>query len=147
MRTRTLLATGLVAVVAAGTAAPSIAANKPKPKPIHGTFSATATPDPTSDQAAMNVGKCAPKTPTARVTFAFTVPAAGSLHVDVNNKLDWSADIRELDGTVDSDSDGTGPTDPEVMDATYKKPTKVLIGVCNNEGEPQITVSYTFTYK
>jgi hypothetical protein len=144
MRTRTLFTTALIATVAVGSATPSLAAKK---APITGTFTAQATPDPTSDQAAANTGKCNPKTPTARFTHEFVVPAAGTLHVNVNNKLDWSADIREMDGSVDSDSDGTGPTDPEVMDASFKKKTKVIIGVCNNEGEPSITVSYTFTFK
>lgn len=144
MRTPTLLTTALIAAVAVGSATPSLAAKK---KPITGTFTASATPDPTSDQAAANTGKCNPKTPTARVTHEFVVPAAGSLHVNVNNKLDWSSDIRGADGTVQTDSDGSLPQDPEAMDISFKKATKVLIGVCNNEGEPSITVSYTFTFK
>lgn len=109
---------------------------------------AQATPDPTSDTPApVGKGKCAPKTPTGRVTHTFTMPAAGTLHVSVNNKLDWSADIRDADGSVETDSDGGSPTDAESMDLTLKKKTAVVIGVCNNEGEPSITVTYTFTYK
>ena len=134
--------------MAAGSATPSFAAKaKPKPKPITGSFKATATPDPTSDQIVAGKGKCSPKTPTARVTYAFTAPAAGTLHVSVNNKLDWSADLRDTDGTVESDSDGSGPTDAEAMDLTVKKRTPLVIGVCNDEGEPSLTVTYTFTFK
>ena len=146
MRTRTLLVTALVGVIAAGSAAPSFAS---KPKPISGSFTAQATPDPTSDTpgAAGGKGKCDPKTASARVTHAFTMPAAGTLHVSVNNKLDWSSDIRTADGEIQTDSDGSNPTDPEAMDLTVKKKTAVTIGVCNDEGEPSITVTYTFTFK
>lgn len=149
MRARTAVVTALVAVVAVGSATPSFAAKaKPKPKPIVGSFKATATPDPTSDvPAPVGKGKCAPKTPTARVTYAFTAPAAGTLHVALNNKLDWSADIRDADGSVETDSDGDKPTAAEAMDLSVKKKTPLVIGVCNDEGEPTLTVTYTFTYK
>ena len=144
MRIRPALTLVLVAATAVGSVSPALAG---KPKPISGTFKASATPDPTSDLAGpANTGKCNPKTPTARVTQTFKVPAAGTLHVDVNNKLDWSADIRDASGVL-TDSDGTGPTDAEKMDAFFKKATTVTIGVCNNEGEPSLTVGYTFTFK
>ena len=147
MRTRTALLAATVALTAAGTTAPAFAAKpKPKPKPITGSFTATANPDPTSDAPAGNTGKCNPKTPTARVTQQFVVPAAGSLHVDVNNTLDWSADLRDADGVL-TDSDGSSPQDKESLDAFFKKKTTVTIGVCNFAGEPQIKVTYTFTYK
>ncbi len=147
MRTRTLLATALVGAVALGSASPSFAAKpKPKPKPINGSFTATATPDPTSNAPANNTGTCDPKTPTARVTQKFTVPAAGSLHVNVNNKLDWTADLRDAGGEL-AGSDGGDPQTLEVLDYFFKKKTAVTIGVCNFAGEPQIKVTYTFTYK
>lgn len=145
MRTRTALLAATLALTAAGSSVPAMA-GKPKPKPINGSFTAQATPDPTSDAPAGNTGKCNPKTPTARVTQAFTVPAAGVLHVDVNNTLDWSADLRDAEGVL-TDSDGSGPQDKEVLDYPFKKKTNVVIGVCNFSGEPQIKVTYTFTYK
>lgn len=146
MRTRTALATTLVGLLAVGSATPSFAAKpKPKPKPIHGGFTATATPDPTSDTP-NGSAKCDPKTPTARVIQVFTVPAAGTLHVAVNNKLDWSADLRDASGVI-ADSDGDLPNTPESLDGFFKKKTKVTIGVCNFSGEPQVNVTYTFTYK
>jgi hypothetical protein len=149
VKIRLLAAVSLVGLVTAAPALPANAAKpKPKPKPIHGSFTATATPDPTSDAPApAGKGKCAPVTPTARATKAFTVPAAGTLHVALNNKLDWSGDIRDTDGTVETDTDGSLPTSPEVMDVSFKRRTPVVIGACNFSGEPSITVTFTFTYK
>lgn len=145
MKIRALATASLLGLVAVSPAVPALAA-RPKPKPIKGGFTATATPDPTSDNPAGG-GKCAPKTPTARVTKAFTVPAAGTLRVQLNNKLDWSGDIRDADGTVETDSDGDLPTTPEAMEISFKRRTKLIIGVCNFSGEPTINVTYTFTYK
>ena len=148
MKIRLLAAVTLVGLVGAVPALPATAAKKPKPKPIHGAYTATATPDPTSDTPApVGKGKCDPKTPSARFTHAFTVPAAGTLTVQLNNKLDWSGDIRDTDGTVETDSDGGAPNTPEAMEITFKKKTPVVIGTCNFSGEPSINVTYTFTYK
>ncbi|MFN2540129.1 MAG: hypothetical protein ABR549_18530 [Mycobacteriales bacterium] len=149
MKIRILAAVGVVGLVAAAPAVPASAAKaKPKPKPIHGSFVAQATPDPTSDTPEpVGKGKCSPVTPTARVTKAFTVPAKGTLSVLLNNKLDWSGDIRDTDGTVEADADGELPTTPETMTVSFRKRTPVVIGVCNFSGEPSITVTYTFTYK
>ena len=146
MKIRLLAAVGVVGLVAAAPALPASAA-KPKPKPIHGSFVAQATPDPTSDSPAANKGKCAPATPTARATKNFTIPAKGVLTVELNNKLDWSGDIRDTDGSVETDTDGGLPNTPEAMEISFKKRTPIVIGVCNFSGEPQITVTYTFTYK
>lgn len=146
MKVRVLFAVSLVGLVGVAPALPAVAKPRPKPKPIHGSFTAQATPDPTSDLPAGNTGKCNPKTPTARVTKAFTAPAAGTLSVQLNNKLDWSGDIRDKDGVV-TDSDGSLPNTPEAMEASFKRKTPVTIGVCNFSGEPSITVTYTFTYK
>ena len=146
MNLRTLAAVSVVGLVAAAPALPASAA-KAKPKPIHGSFVAQATPDPTSDTPEVGKGKCAPTTPTARVTKAFTVPAAGTLTVQLNNKLDWSGDIRDKDGFVETDTDGDLPNTPEAMEISFKRRTPVVIGACNFSGEPTITVTYTFTYK
>jgi hypothetical protein len=147
-----VLAAGLVTLVAAAQSFPAAAVSavkpKPKPKPIHGQFAATATPDPTSDTPEpAGKGRCNPVTPTARATHAFTVPAAGRLTVQLNNKLDWSGDIRLADGSVETDTDGDLPTSPEAMSATFKRRTKVIIGACNFSGEPTVHVTYTFTYR
>lgn len=145
MKIRVILGLSVAGLVAAAPVLPASAA-KPKPKPIHGSFVAQATPDPTSDTPGVDRGKCNPVTPTARVTKAFTVPAKGVLSVQLNNKLDWSGDIRSKDG-VETDADGSSPQTAEVMEISFKRRTPVTIGVCNFSGEPSITVTYTFTYK
>jgi hypothetical protein len=148
VKIRIVAAVGLVALVGAAPALPAAAKTKPKPKPIHGSFVAQATPDPTSDTPEpAGKGKCAPVTPTARATHAFTVPAAGKLTVQLTNKLDWSGDVRDTDGSVETDTDGDLPNTPEAMSVTFKRRTPVVIGACNFSGEPSITVTYTFTYK
>ena len=147
MKIRALCTASLLGVVAASAAVPALAAKpKPRPKPIKGGFAATAHPDPTSNNPAGG-GTCDPKTPGARVTHAFTVPAAGTLSVQLNNSLDWTGDIRDADGSVETDSDGGSPTTPEAMEVSFKRRTPVVIGVCNFAGEPTINVTYTFTYK
>ena len=145
MRARTVLAAALVTVTAAGAASPALAA-KPKPKPIKGSFTATANPDPTSNNPGVDTGTCNPTTPTARVTKAFTVPAAGTLEVKANNMLDWTLDLRDAGGVI-ADSDGTDPDSAESMVVKFKKKTVVTIGACNFAGEPTITPTYVFTYK
>jgi len=148
MKIRLLAGVGVAALLGAAPALPASAAKpKPLPKPIHGSFVAQATPDPTSDTPEVGKGKCNPVTPTARVTKAFTVPAKGVLTVKLNNKLDWSGDVRDADGSLETDTDGDLPNTPEAMEAAFKRRTKVVIGVCNFSGEPSITVTYTFTYK
>ncbi|MDP9100833.1 MAG: hypothetical protein M3N21_01605 [Actinomycetota bacterium] len=148
MRLRPLLAGSLIAVVAAGSLSPALAKGKPKskPAPIVGSYTATALPDPTGDMPAANKGKCASMTPTGRTTHEFKVPAAGTLTVSLNNKLDWSLDVRNADGVL-GDSDGGSPVSAESVEVAFKKKDTVVIGACNLTGEPSVTVSYTFTYK
>ncbi len=144
MRTRTLLATALVGVVAVGSATPSFAA-KPKPKPMTQTYTATAYPDPTSTNPATNE-ICAPTLPTAIFKHEFVIPAAGTLEVALKNKLDWSIAIREGSESLASSDGGT----PDVVESTsisFKKKTKVSIDTCNFAGEPNVEVTATFTYK
>lgn len=148
MRTRTLITTALVAAAAVGSAVPAVAA-KPKPKPITGSFTAMATPDPTSNNGTTMQGTltCNPTLPTARVTKTFVVPAAGTLEVKANNKLDWTMDLRNAANEELASSDGATPNTAESYAVTFKKKTTVTIGVCNFAGEPSITPSYVFTYK
>ena len=146
MRTRTLITAALVAAATVGSVAPAVAG---KPKPISGSFTATANPDPTSNNSTTQQGTltCNPKTPSARVTKTFVVPAAGTLEVKANNKLDWTLDLRNAAGEELASSDGGMPTDPETYAVFFKKKTTVTIGACNFAGEPTITPSYLFTFK
>lgn len=141
MRTRTALAALLVLVAAAGSLSPALAA---APKPIKGSWTANATPDPTGDRPAGTM-KCAPVTPTGRASTTVKIPGPGTLTVALNNALDWSGDLRDASGDVLSDSDGSSPTDAESLFAKFKKAQTVTIGACNLEGEPSITVTWVFT--
>lgn len=146
MRTRTVLVAGLVAVTAAGSLAPALAATKPKPKPIKIAYTATALPDPTSTNPVTGE-VCAPTLPTAKFSYTFKVPAAGVLDVSLNNSLDWSLNIRDAGGESLASSDGGTPTDPEGTSVRFKKAGTVSIDTCNFSGEPSINVTGLFTYK
>ena len=75
------------------------------------------------------------------------MPAAGTLHVELANQLDWALVVLDTDGFSEGESDGSGPTDHEAVDLPFKKKQKVTIRTCNFAGEPQVNVSYVFTYK
>src|SRR5690242_656798 len=143
MRTRTALVASLALVAASASLTPALAAG---PKPIKGTWTANATPDPTGDTPTGSM-KCQPVTPTGRATTTLKIPGPGTLTVNLNNALDWSGDRRDPSGEVLSDSDGGSPSDAESLFAKFKKATTVTIGACNLEGEPSINVSYVFTPK
>jgi hypothetical protein len=143
---RRTLPLALAVLLAAGVATPSLAATKKKPKPIKGSYQASATPDPTSTNPVDN-NPCRPNLPGAKNSHPFTIPAAGTLHVELNNKLDWSLAVRDKDGEDEATSDGGMPTDKEMVDVPFKKKQKILIDACNFLGEDSVTVSYTFTYK
>ena len=148
MRTRTVLAGALVAVVAAGGFSPSFAAPKPKPKPkpITGAYTAMAAPDPTSTSLGVGSNVCKPTSPAGKFSYTFKVPAAGTLEARSANMLDWSLALVE-GGSQLSTSDGGGPQDKEAVSASFKKATTVVIDACNFAGEPQIKISFVFTYK
>lgn len=142
MRLRTAAVTAVVAVAAAGTLTPALAA--PKPKPITKTYTVgPLTPDPTPIAGDI----CDPATPTARHSEPFKVPAAGRLKVDIDFAGDWALAMRDSKkDTRLAESDGASPETDESMDVKFKKPTEVLIDACNFAGGPTATVTYTFTF-
>ncbi|MDT7572203.1 MAG: hypothetical protein QOE05_2377 [Actinomycetota bacterium] len=145
MRTRTALAGAAALLAAAGSMAPALAG--PTGGVVKGSWTATATPNPTGNNPAGDA-YCAPTGPIGRATQEFTVPGPGSLEVTLNNTLDWSGDIREKGSDeVLAQADGGSPNDLESMSATFKKKTVVVMGACNLEGEPSVNVTYTFTPK
>jgi hypothetical protein len=151
MRMRTLLATAVTGVVVVSSATPCFAAKpkpKPKPKPIVGSYTATAAPDPTSTSQVPGAGiACKPTSPAGKDSHAFTIPAAGTLHVELANQLDWSLAIRDAAGEDLATSEGDAPTTQEATEAVFKSKQAVKIDACNFLGEPSVLVSYTFTYK
>lgn len=149
MRARTALSAGLAGLLVAGIAAPSIAAPpKKKPKPITGSFTAQAVPDPTNNnvrgvcEGLLNEGGNV-----SRFDKPFTVPARGVLHFETLNTLDWALAVLTEDGEVLGEADGDAPDVKEQTDVTFKRKTKVLLRVCNFAGEPTVTAKYKFTYK
>jgi hypothetical protein len=146
MRTRTALAGAAALLAAAGSMSPALAG--PTGGVVKGSWTATATPNPTGNNPAGDE-YCAPTGPVGRATSEFKVPGAGSLEMQLNNTLDWSGDIRDkASNEVLGQADGSsGPQDKEVVTATFKKATVVVLGACNLEGEPSINVTYTFTPK
>jgi len=146
MRTRTALTFGLVAATALGSVSPALAA-KAKPKPITGTYTAAATPDPTSTDVAGGAFICKPKLPGGKDSHAFKVPAAGNLHVEFANMLDWSLAVRDAQGNDLATSDGGTPDVKEMADVFFKKGQAITIDACNFSGEPTVKVTYTFTFK
>ena len=140
MRLRTVAATSMVAVAAAGTLAPALAAPA---KPITKTYTATAaTPDPTP--AAGDI--CDPALPSSKHEEKFTVPAAGTLKVTMVQELDWALALLDSKGKRLAESDGGTPTDKEAMQVKFKKATDVVIRSCNFAGTPTSEITYTFTF-
>jgi hypothetical protein len=128
-----------VAVAAAGTLAPALAA---PPKPITQKYTANATPDPTTTTPGGEI--CDPVTPTAKHSTEFKVPAAGTLKVELGNTLDWAIGIRS-GGKLLASADGTSPETKEVAQTKFKKGAVVSIDVCNFAGEPAVPVTVTYT--
>jgi hypothetical protein len=139
MRLRTAAVTAMVAVAAAGTLAPALAA---PPKPVEQKYTANATPDPTTTTPGGEI--CDPVTPTAKHSTEFKVPAAGTLKVELGNTLDWAIGIR-VNGKLVASADGGTPEVKEVAVTKFKKATVVSVDVCNFAGEPSIPVTLTYT--
>lgn len=123
-----------------------MAATKSKPKPIKISYTASALPDPTSTNPATNE-ICAPTLPTAIHHYTFKAPAAGTLTLDLNNKLDWSGAVRDAGGSTLVDSDGSSPETPEQLFVSFKKAQTVSVDTCNFAGEQSINVTGTFSFK
>jgi hypothetical protein len=146
MRTRTALVAATALLVGGASLTPALAGPL-RGGAVKGSWTANASPDPTGDTPG-GTAKCEPVTPTGKATQEFTVPGPGTLDVSLNNQLDWSGDVRDKKtDEVLADADGGSPTDVEAMSVSFKKKTTVVMGACNLEGEPSVTVTYTFTPK
>ena len=148
-----------VLTVAAVTALPAHAATKPKPKPIKGSYAVTKYPDPTPELfGQIDKSQCG-LLPTGTDNHAFKIPAAGKLKVVLDSPdptgtpsagplgsvgTDWDLYLLDSEGAV-IDSSHSGTSHEETTDK-FKKAGKITIQVCNLVGEPNATVSYTFTY-
>jgi hypothetical protein len=114
--------------------------------PLKGSYDVTLTPDPS-----LNVGEaCEANVPSAVDNHELKVPGPGTLTVVLDSPdptgtgtTDWDLYLLDADGSVNSGSEGA--TSHEEASAKYKKAATVIISVCNVAGQPQGTVSYTFT--
>lgn len=140
MRTRTPLAASClaaaIAVVSAGFLTPAQAAGDVKGSWV----TPNLVPEPSQG------GECKPLIPQARATKAFVIPGPGTFTMSLNNKLDWSADIRAGDDVL-AKADGGLPQQAESVAYKFTKKTKIVMGACNLGGEPSVTVSYVFKPK
>jgi hypothetical protein len=145
MRTRTALVGTVALLGALGSLSPALAS--PTGGVVKGSWTATATPNPTGNNPTGN-NYCDPTGGVGRATTDFTVPGPGTLEIAYNNTLDWSGDLREkASNEILAQSDGGTPNTAEAVEARFKKKTVVTIGACNLEGEPSINVTWVFTPK
>ncbi len=140
------IVTALAAVAVATVAvAPASAA---KYKPIKGSKQITdATPDPTGSAPDSGTGcdSLLPAQFPREAPVELKIPAAGKLKVSIDNKLDWAIEIFDPKGTSIGGSDGGAPQDPEVTTVKIKKAGTYKLFACNLGGEPQVTMSWTWT--
>ena len=157
MNRRQVLSTLTVAAVVAGVGTSTLAsaATKHKPKVLKGSYTVTAVPDPTIE-ATDEVSKgCMNIDPASVDNHAFAVPAAGTLHVILDSPTpakgplglgaDWDLYILDAKGNVIDKSNGVSSHE-ETFDPFTKK-QGITIKSCNLLGEPNATVTWTFTYK
>lgn len=139
MRTRLVLATLPVALLSVAVA-PSFAA----PKKIEKSYTASATPDPSSNAT----DPCEPLTPSAMHKTEVTIPAAGRFAVTMTGFLgDWDLCVYGKGGDMIGSSTGSVDATTETVDVKIKKATTVTIVAQNGGGSPTASVKYVFTYK
>lgn len=136
------LALVLITAVAA-TAAPSVAA--PKPKPIKQEVPFT---DATPDYSGWAIGPdshCAGLLPREE-PYVFKAPAAGTLKVSISGFTgEWALDLRNEKGDVLAETDTLHP-ELETLSIKVRKPTVVHVAPCNLAGTPEALISLVFTY-
>jgi len=150
MNPRLTTCAGLIAVAALGIA-PAHAAVK-KPKPITKSYQLTLPPDPTPNATnTAGMPGCTGISPASADKHAFTVPAKGTLKVVLDSpdptstgNTDWDLYVLDSDGSILDSSHG-GSSHEETFDK-FKKKNPVTFWVCNLLGQPDATVTYTFTY-
>ncbi len=140
-----------IAVLAACTVAvapASAKSKKHKPKPFHGSKEVTdTTPDPTGSLPG-DTGYCTSSMPEqypVEEPIKVTIPAPGKLKVALNNQLDWAIDILNSKNTSVGGVDGGNPDDVESTSVKIKKKGTYYIQACNLEGEPTVTVTWSYT--
>ncbi len=147
MRTRTVAAASLAAVLAAGSLAPALAAPT-KPKPVSKQYTATAFP-PDPSHVVITEGICNTTNPTSQHNEPFTVPFVGVLKVDMTGfQGDWDLALYSGSSLVASSAQDItdAPDRPESITVKLKKKgQKLSIRACNFSGGPTANVKYVHT--
>ena len=148
---RRIAVVATAAVLAAGVALPALAAPK---KPIKGTYNVQLLPDPTANvfTTAGQAHLCGAGVPKSTDRHAFQVPGAGILKLVLDAQdpkpgtpyvFDW--DIYLLGAGDEDIADGTTGEAHEEVVTKFKKAQAVTFLTCNLNGQPNATISYTFT--
>ena len=143
-----------VSVAVSGLAAPALAA-KAKPKPIKGSYTVTLAPDPSKEgTSTAGMDGCSGLSPAAKNRHTLAIPAAGTLSVILQGDdpakgsapagFDWDLYTYDAGGILGGSD---GPTAHEETVDFFKKKGSAIIEVCNLDGLPTGTISWTFTYK
>ena len=114
--------------------------------PTKGTWTFTdASPDPTStpEPAEQHCHGQLPSAPSDVNEQTVKIKKSGTLTLTAHNQLDWAMEIRDSKDNVITGTDGGGPNDPENM-TLYVGPGTYKVVYCNLEGEPEITVDWSF---
>lgn len=142
-----LIVAAVAAVALAGSVNAADAAQRRKPKPITGSQKVTdTTPDPTASAPDSGEGcdTLIPQLP-REAPVPIKIPGPGKLKVSIDNKLDWAIEIIDPKGRVIASSDGDMP---DVVESAIGK-TKVAgtykMLACNLGGEPEVTMTWTWT--
>jgi hypothetical protein len=147
MRSRTALATSLVAVLAAGSLAPALAAPA-KPKPVSKEYVAAAFP-PDPSHAATGAGICNTVNPASQHNEPFTVPFKGTLVIDMKGfQGDWDLALYSGSQLVAESAQALedDPQRPEKITVKLKKVgQKLTIRACNFAGGPTANLKYVHT--
>jgi hypothetical protein len=120
----------------------------PKKKPISKTYAVTApAPDPTN-YAGQGYSVCAQNVPSSFDKQTISIPAAGSLQVELSGfQGDWDLLLEDSDDSELTAGGSSSVGGSETAESRFKKAQKVSIVACNWAGSPSATVKWTFTFK
>jgi len=151
MNRRGTVATLALAAVGVAGVVPAVAAPaKPKPKPLKGTWSYTdTTPDPSGNTGSSNAMHCSGKLPAGPAdvnSHTFKVSGTGTFTAISKVTGDWGIQLRDAKGNVITGDDVNPPASEALAGVVLKKGTYSLV-LCNLEGAPTATASYSFKYR
>jgi hypothetical protein len=135
-----------LASIAVLSAVPAEAAATRIAGPSKGTWTFTDfSPDPTStpEPAEMHCHGQLPSAPGDVNEQKVKIAKTGYLTLTGHNQLDWAMEVRNAAGDVLMGTDGSDVNTPEGGEVYLTKGTYSVV-YCNLEGEPEITVDWSF---